>query len=82
MFYLRRTTVRGPSDRGQTARVGGAGVTGNPIQAYTDPGSDLLADPICPWINFTSGFDPSLRKRTVFGASVPSRRIASCQDDV
>ena len=48
MFYLCCTTVRGPSDRGQTARVGGAGITGNPIQAYTNPGgSDPLAELIC-----------------------------------
>ena len=37
-----------------------AGVTGNPIRAYTDPGgSDLLAKSIRR-INFTSGSDPSL----------------------
>ena len=37
-----------------------AGVTGNPIRAYTDPGgSDLLAKSIRR-INFTSGSDPPL----------------------
>ena len=59
-----------------------AGVTGNPIRAYTDPGgSDLLAKSIRR-INFTSGFDPSPRKRSVFVVSVLSRKITSCQDDV
>ena len=33
--------------------------------------SDSLPDPIRPRINFTSGFDPSLRKRSVFGISIP-----------
>ena len=41
-----------------------------------------IADPIRPRINFTSGFDPLLRKRSVFGASIPSKKITSCQDNV
>ena len=39
---------------------GYAGVTGNPIRAYTDPGgSDPLVKSIRQ-INFTSGYDPRL----------------------
>ena len=42
----------------------------------------ILADLIRPRINFTSGFDPSPRKRSVFVASLLSRKITSCRDDV
>ena len=38
-------------------------------------GSDSLADPIRPRINFISGFDPLPRKRSVFGIGNPSRKI-------
>ena len=34
------------------------------------------------YINFTSRFDPLPRKGSVFGASILSRKITSCQDDV
>ena len=45
-----------------------------------------LADPICPRINFTSGFDPLPRNMRqgrchIFGASNPARKITSCQDN-
>ena len=43
-----------------------AGVTGNPIRAYTDPG----------------GSDPSPRKQSVFGISIPPMKITSSQDDI
>ena len=42
----------------------------------------IASGSVRPRINFTSGFDPSPRKRSVFGASVLSRKITSCQDDV
>ena len=37
------------------------------------------SDPGHPRINFNSWFDPSPRKQSVFGASVSSRKIISCQ---
>ena len=34
----------------------------------------FVADPIRPRINLTSGFNPLLRKQSVFGTSIPSKK--------
>ena len=90
---LTQTEVRAPLTS-VLWRAVGAGVTGNLIQAYTDPGrSYLIADSIRwneftsksihPRMNFTSGFDPSPWKRSDFqGTSVPHDGITGCHEGV
>ena len=70
-----------------------AGVTGNPIRAYTDPGgSDPLAESIRR-IGFASGSDPppdqfyqrirSFAAKTIrLWCKCSVKKITSCQDDV
>ena len=52
-----------------------ASVKGNLIRAHTDPGGMNLPAELVRQIGAASGFDPSPRKQSIFGVSVPSRKF-------